>query len=1322
MPLLHYCALRGNDRLANILIGRGADVNVQESSWFRWTPLHEAVRWNKINVVKVMLSHDSDGVTLDTTLRDGEGKTALDLAREENHEGCVQLLVDHESAKAAKQQQQSGMEPLLIVPERKLSVPIIRIILLGETDVGKTSLALSLSKKKIERRENNTSTLGVDMSTVVIGDDSNDVQEVITGTGSDEALTRQVATLIRQGSRLQPESCSSPNSCPSTLSPSTASSSSSSSSSNSSSSSVHVHGDVLEAITSRVTSEQYVRDLSRLIANNSMKVLRIWDTAGQDCFRVLHHMTFGAERTSYVIVYNAKCSIKEVADESNVRVHGEHRPYAGALPGQPSLAYVHDALETIHNNLQDGCSCRVFLAGCHIDERQTHFAAAAAADVTRSATFNAELDKERDDIIQSIACQPFKHLLKKEDIFFIDNTVSGQEGVAEDNQLIALRQELCMQSQQQDSIPMSRLLETLSIMELSVHPDLRAPWITRHEMEEMLRRVNPNPAESVDDMLAFQHSSGTALYYPDSEQLRENIVIKVTDVMKLSAALLQPCVTRNDLGDEHVSLDDIQRLHRGLLSDKVALCLWKKFCPHLHPLMLHRQSRNFYFRLMARLDILCQAGKVQSHEEDGDVGDALFFMPAAAAAEKLSSPRGATSEEMILSSKDGCHFPHSTFLRLATSCLSHYNTHHGTHNDASWANTALSKCAMRLPLPDKKWLVLRYMKCGIGLRVEANSPRYEFREGHGVSVLAMVHKQLESVLTLANKQLKLKELVKCGCGTMNQHVLCTLHGRAECCRTTPDTAAAAAAQSRSNAAATCFHTVVSVELGSVPMCPAAYYEGHHAAQSLPEGALRFWKAWKQDDECFIVRSENPSSGNSHSPASEGTLCPVASQPVATSAVTASVTASQPVATSATTGSVATSQPVATSAAADSVAASQPGATSAVAGSVTASQPVATSAVAGSVAASQPVATSAVAGSVAASQPVATSAAAGSVAASQPEATPAVTGSVAASQPVATSAVAGSVAASQPEATSAVTGSVAASQPVATSAVTGSVAASQAVATSAVTGSVAASQPVATSAVAGSVAASQPEATSAVTGSVAASPPVATSAASGSVAASQPEATSAVTGSVAASQPEATSATSGSIAASQPVATSAVTGSVVASLIASPAVALLVASLLAAAAASVASVASPIAAAPLAAAAAVLAAVALSAAASPVAPPAASAAAAAATTDEDEESYGDPFKQSAFITDISPWLDKLPAAKFRELAQVAGFFSDLQQIEDLKRIERQDGTRTHNENLVNIVSSEEQAGYIKLVKVIKCWGKYPDKIDKMNQLLPRRARV
>ncbi|XP_065192832.1 uncharacterized protein LOC135823890 isoform X2 [Sycon ciliatum] len=108
--------------------------------------------------------------------------------------------------------------------------------------------------------------------------------------------------------------------------------------------------------------------------------------------------------------------------------------------------------------------------------------------------------------------------------------------------------------------------------------------------------------------------------------------------------------------------------------------------------------------------------------------------------------------------------------------------------------------------------------------------------------------------------------------------------------------------------------------------------------------------------------------------------------------------------------------------------------------------------------------------------------------------------------------------------------------------------------------------------------------------------------------------------------------------------------------------------------------------------------------------------------EDEKSYGDPFQQCDFLTDISPWLGKLPAGTFRLMAQEAGFFSDLQQIEDLKRIEERHGTRTHNQKLVNIVSSEEQAGYIKLVKLIKRWGNYPDKVNKMNQLLPRRVHV
>ncbi|XP_065179875.1 ankyrin repeat and SAM domain-containing protein 3-like [Sycon ciliatum] len=106
--LLHHCAVTGNARLAKLLIERGACLNAQ-TSLYRWTPLHCAVFWNKINVVKVILSHDSDGVTLDTALLDLDGCTALDTAKLYGLDECVQLLTQHEADKAKKK----SKKPLL---------------------------------------------------------------------------------------------------------------------------------------------------------------------------------------------------------------------------------------------------------------------------------------------------------------------------------------------------------------------------------------------------------------------------------------------------------------------------------------------------------------------------------------------------------------------------------------------------------------------------------------------------------------------------------------------------------------------------------------------------------------------------------------------------------------------------------------------------------------------------------------------------------------------------------------------------------------------------------------------------------------------------------------------------------------------------------------------------------------------------------------------------------------------------------------------------------------------------------------------------------
>ncbi|XP_065179845.1 uncharacterized protein LOC135810289 isoform X2 [Sycon ciliatum] len=99
--LLHHCAMTDNARLAKLLIERGACLNAQTSR-FRWTPLHWAVMLNKINFVKVILSHDSDSVTLDTTLLDWDDATALDLAKYYHRDECVKLLTQHEADKAKK--------------------------------------------------------------------------------------------------------------------------------------------------------------------------------------------------------------------------------------------------------------------------------------------------------------------------------------------------------------------------------------------------------------------------------------------------------------------------------------------------------------------------------------------------------------------------------------------------------------------------------------------------------------------------------------------------------------------------------------------------------------------------------------------------------------------------------------------------------------------------------------------------------------------------------------------------------------------------------------------------------------------------------------------------------------------------------------------------------------------------------------------------------------------------------------------------------------------------------------------------------------------
>lgn len=79
------------------------------------------------------------------------------------------------------------------------------------------------------------------------------------------------------------------------------------------------------------------------------------------------------------------------------------------------------------------------------------------------------------------------------------------------------------------------------------------------------------------------------------------------------------------------------------------------------------------------------------------------------------------------------------------------------------------------------------------------------------------------------------------------------------------------------------------------------------------------------------------------------------------------------------------------------------------------------------------------------------------------------------------------------------------------------------------------------------------------------------------------------------------------------------------------------------------------------------------------------------------------------------MQKLPADAFRKKAMGAGFLS-MQEATTLKRTEKNDGRAAHNQDLITIIQAEEKAGYIKLCRLIRDWGKFPDRFNQMNKLL------
>ncbi|EMO61788.1 ankyrin repeat protein [Leptospira borgpetersenii serovar Pomona str. 200901868] len=89
---LHKASYRGYDKIVKLLLENGAKVNpltkkLSNLSSGGDTPLHYAVLSGKLSTAKILLEHGAD-----KTIKDGDGKTPLDIAKKKGDKELIELL------------------------------------------------------------------------------------------------------------------------------------------------------------------------------------------------------------------------------------------------------------------------------------------------------------------------------------------------------------------------------------------------------------------------------------------------------------------------------------------------------------------------------------------------------------------------------------------------------------------------------------------------------------------------------------------------------------------------------------------------------------------------------------------------------------------------------------------------------------------------------------------------------------------------------------------------------------------------------------------------------------------------------------------------------------------------------------------------------------------------------------------------------------------------------------------------------------------------------------------------------------------------------
>ena len=86
LTALQCAAMNNRTDVMHELLQRGADVNKRDR-YDGLTALHYSAMYNNIDAIRLLLENGAS-----TTIKDNEGRTPIDVAREYNHQEAVLLL------------------------------------------------------------------------------------------------------------------------------------------------------------------------------------------------------------------------------------------------------------------------------------------------------------------------------------------------------------------------------------------------------------------------------------------------------------------------------------------------------------------------------------------------------------------------------------------------------------------------------------------------------------------------------------------------------------------------------------------------------------------------------------------------------------------------------------------------------------------------------------------------------------------------------------------------------------------------------------------------------------------------------------------------------------------------------------------------------------------------------------------------------------------------------------------------------------------------------------------------------------------------------